>query len=76
MRSGRSDGAIQIDFTVERGDYALTVADDGPGLPDDFAQTRSGSLGQGILQSLASQLHGEICFERGPGTTARLVFRP
>jgi len=73
---GRSDGAIQIDFTVERGDYALTVADDGPGLPDDFAQTRSGSLGQGILQSLASQLHGEICFERGPGTTARLVFRP
>jgi two-component sensor histidine kinase len=73
---GRSNGEIKIDFKVDRGVYTLIVADDGPGLPDDFARTQSGSLGQGILQSLASQLHGKIFFEYGPGTAARLVFRP
>ena len=73
---GRSKGAIKIDFEVERGVYTLIVADDGPGLPDNFEQTKSGSLGQGILQSLAKQLHGKIFFEHGPGTTARLVFHP
>ena len=73
---GRCEGAIQIAFEVNRGVYSLIVADDGPGLPDDFGKTRTGSLGQGILQSLATQLHGKIFFERGPGTTARLLFQP
>ena len=73
---GRPDGAIRIDFEVERGVYTLVVADDGPGLPGDFGKAKSGSLGQGILQSLATQLHGKIFFEQGLGTTARLLFHP
>lgn len=73
---GRADGAIDIRLEVERGACTLTVSDNGPGLPEHFGETKSGSLGQGILQSLASQLHGRISFERGPGTVARLVFHP
>jgi two-component sensor histidine kinase len=73
---GRSDGSLSIDFRVRRRVYTLTVADDGPGLPENFEQTKSGSLGQGILQSLASQLHGRIIFEDGPGTIVRVVFQP
>jgi two-component sensor histidine kinase len=73
---GRSDGAITVELAAERSAYSLTVTDDGPGLPKNFGKTKTGSLGQGILQSLASQLHGNIAFEPGPGTVAKLVFRP
>jgi two-component sensor histidine kinase len=67
-------GSIKIVFEQDKGLYTLMVADDGRGLPDDFEQLKSGSLGQGILHSLARQLHGRIFFERGPGATARLIF--
>lgn len=72
---GRSEGLIAISVTGRRGVYTLSVADDGPGLPDGFGKTRKDSLGQGILQSLAGQLHGKLLFESGPGAVARLVFR-
>jgi two-component sensor histidine kinase len=70
----RSDGALTIVLAAERTAYTLTVTDDGPGLPRNFGKTKTSSLGQGILQSLASQLQGEISFEPGPGTVAKLVF--
>ncbi len=71
---GRSEGNILIQLDVKRLDYVLTVADDGCGPPATFDQNKSDSLGQGILQSLASQLGGQISFECGQGTIARLVF--
>lgn len=74
--TSRPDGAIKINFERDRGAYSLTVADNGIGLPETFGRINGGSLGQGILQSLASQLHGRISFEHGPGTIARLVFQP
>jgi len=71
----RSEGTIAIRLDENRLAYTLTVADDGCGLPASFGQNKSESLGQGILQSLASQLGGQISFECGQGTIARLVFR-
>jgi two-component sensor histidine kinase len=71
----RPDGAIRIDFEAEGDVYTLIVADNGVGLPETFGRA-NGSLGQGILQSLASQLHGRMSFENGAGTTVRLVFQP
>jgi two-component sensor histidine kinase len=73
---GRSDGRIEIDFESAKGEHKLTVADDGPGPPPASAKAKSGSLGQGILKSLASQLHGTIEYRQGPGAIAHLVFRP
>ncbi|MGH6890441.1 MAG: sensor histidine kinase [Rhizomicrobium sp.] len=72
--NGRSTGAIAIGLDESAGTAALTVADDGPGLPPDFEKARKGSLGQGIVQSLAAQLGGTLAFHSGPGTTARLTF--
>ena len=72
---GRSDGKITVDLRCERGACTLTVADDGPGLPADFGQRDTGSLGQGILHSLARQLHGQIRLSSGPGMIAELKFR-
>lgn len=73
--AGRSDGKISVDLRCARGMCSLTVADDGPGLPADFRQSGTGSLGQGILNSLARQLHGQIRLSSGPGTVAELTFR-
>lgn len=70
----REDGMISIRITRRGEFYTLCVADDGPGLPDDFASKNKNSLGQGILQSLAAQLNGKLRFESGPGTIAKLVF--
>jgi two-component sensor histidine kinase len=71
----REGGAISITIAGRGQIYTLRVADDGPGLPDDFASRNKNSLGQGILQSLATQLHGKLEFENGPGTVAKLIFR-
>jgi two-component sensor histidine kinase len=71
---GRSAGSIAIRLDVRKRVCTLTVADDGCGIPADFGHAKSGRLGQDILQSLASQLGGEISLERAQGTTARLVF--
>jgi two-component sensor histidine kinase len=70
----REDGTISVTISGQGGVHTLRVADDGPGLPDDFGKGHKDSLGQGILQSLARQLGGTLVFERGPGTVARLDF--
>jgi two-component sensor histidine kinase len=71
---GRAEGAIAVSFEKGERSYNLTVADDGCGLPAEIRAPKVGSLGKGILESLASQMGGSIAFERGQGTRARLVF--
>jgi two-component sensor histidine kinase len=71
---GRTDGNIVINISAKGQVCTLTVDDDGCGLPSTFGEAKSGGLGQSILQSLASQLNGELSFERGHGTRARLIF--
>ena len=70
---------------------ALTVADDGPGVPEaDRARVferffrgsngrRSGpgtGLGLAIVAELAGRWDGEVVLEDGPGTTVRVTFPP
>jgi two-component sensor histidine kinase len=72
--NGRKDGEISISIALDGGTYAVTVADDGPGIPGNVASTKSGRLGRGILDSLARQLGGQIFYERGSGARVRLIF--
>ncbi len=69
-------GNIAIRLERNRDLYALTVADDGCGMPEPLAMATKRGLGRRILQNLASGLGGEISWEQGPGTVAKLVFRP
>jgi two-component sensor histidine kinase len=72
--NGRCDGEISIKLGCSKGLCTLSVGDDGPGMPKGFDRPGTGSLGQGILQSLAGQLHGRISYEREKGTLAKLMF--
>lgn len=71
---GREDGEIRIGVTLEKGHYAVTVADDGPGIPKKDVATKTGQLGRSILDSLAGQLKGRICYEGGSGAVVKLLF--
>ncbi|WP_342151136.1 sensor histidine kinase [Methylorubrum sp. SB2] len=53
---------------------ALTIADDGPGIPTSFDPAASRSLGFRIVQGLAAQLDGKLTYANEGGTVVRLVF--
>lgn len=53
---------------------ALTIADDGPGIPASFDPAASRSLGFRIVQGLAAQLDGQLTYANDGGTVVRLVF--
>jgi two-component sensor histidine kinase len=67
-------GTISIRLDREAENYALTVADDGRGLPEGFSLDQSSGLGFGIMRGLVAQLNGELEFVSGVGTTTRVVF--
>jgi two-component sensor histidine kinase len=70
----RSRGTIAIKLDREGGDYALTVKDDGCGLPAGIDFSKSKSIGFRVMQSLAAQLGGKISCSGKEGTTTRVVF--
>lgn len=70
-------GTIRIRLErLEAGRMALTVSDDGRGLPPGFDAAESGSLGLRIIRSLAGQLGGSVSIAGGGGTTTQVIFAP
>jgi two-component sensor histidine kinase len=55
---------VSLESNPERG-YALSVANDGPELPDGFDPAASKGLGMRIVQSLVKQIGGELRIGRG-----------
>jgi two-component sensor histidine kinase len=70
----KMDGRISVAITTKNRICTLIIADDGCGISSSPEKTKCNGLGQGILKNLASELDGTLSFERGPGTTIRLVF--
>ncbi len=68
-------GTITIRLQPMEGTMAaLTIADDGPGIPASFDPAASRSLGFRIVQGLAAQLDGTLTYANEGGTVVRLVF--
>lgn len=72
---GRS-GEVRVALTtrVAANKLSLSVADNGIGLPGNFEDVRSTSLGLQLVSDLAKQLGGELEIGGGPGTTVSIVF--
>lgn len=60
-------GRILVQFEHARRGYALTVTDEGPGLPADFDPAKATGLGMKVVRSLAKQYGGELQFGNGSG---------
>lgn len=65
-------GNIVVDYRSDGDKWALTVCDDGVGMPADHASAKPG-LGTGIVDALSKQLGAEIVVtDAGPGTAVRI----
>lgn len=72
-----NDGRIDISLKAqEDGNYLLTVADDGIGLPPDFDRLKLQSLGMSLMQGLSEDIDGKFELLSGRGTTIRITFCP
>jgi PAS domain S-box-containing protein len=71
-------GVLSISLASTDGELVLEVGDDGVGLPSDFGERRTSSLGLQIVESLSRQMRGRFEFganEGGRGTRFRLAIR-
>ncbi|MBB3692246.1 sensor histidine kinase [Sphingomonas sp. BK580] len=72
--AGRTSGCVAVTVTREAGAIAVVVADDGEGVPPDFALDAASSLGLRVSRTLARQIGGTLTLsDRPSGTALRLV---
>ncbi len=73
---GEESGTIRVNLEAVGDEHVLTVADDGKGLPQDFALEEAAGMGLRIVQSLTNQINGQFGMEeRDGGTLCRLTFQ-
>lgn len=68
-----SEGQITVDYRTTPNGWALTVSDNGVGMPADLEDAKAG-LGTTIVKSLAEQLGADIELAEGdPGTRVMVI---
>lgn len=70
---GRS-GTIRIAFRGDAAGYALTVADDGVGLPEGLLAGKPGTLGLKVVQALTRQIRGQMELPQARGAVFAIHF--
>ncbi len=68
------DGTLLVNLKRVNGQVELTIADNGPGLPEDFELSESDSLGSMLIETFARQLEAETEIENNSGSTFRFRF--
>ena len=68
-------GILKVIFRSENHNHLLIISDDGVGIPADIEPEKTESLGLQLVNSLNSQIDGEIELERSKGTEFRIKFR-
>ena len=72
-----AEGTITVRLETVGEGYALSVSDEGPGLPEGFNPAGMNGLGMKLISSLARQIDGQLQFSRGnngKGTRITLLF--
>lgn len=70
----KNTGEITISFLKDKTNYLLSVADNGPGFPNDYDWDAPTTLGINLIRTLSKQLDAELTFENHDGLTCRLHF--
>lgn len=72
------EGQITVAMGSTPGGFALSVSDEGPGLPLDYHPTKAGGLGTKVIIAMAEQLGGQLLVGPGknPGRLGFLVAFP
>jgi two-component sensor histidine kinase/PAS domain-containing protein len=71
---GRREGVIGVDIVARKDAYQIEIWDNGIGLPDDFAQRGSSSLGLQIIRTLIeNDLGGQFRLYSQNGTHAVII---
>jgi two-component sensor histidine kinase len=69
------NGIIYITLVNNEGKLnQLTIADDGPGLPEGFDLNKVDSLGINLIRGLSKQLGGSVAFSSEQGCTINIIF--
>lgn len=71
---GREAGRIRLIWGRENGRLALTVEDDGVGLPDGFDASAASGLGFTLVRMLTEQLDGTFSMDGRGGVRSRVEF--
>ncbi|MDP9076149.1 MAG: tetratricopeptide repeat protein [Bacteroidota bacterium] len=73
---GEETGIIYITLTGSNdGCNQLTIADNGPGFPEDFNIERVNSLGVNLMRGLSKQLGGILEISNDQGCTVAILFK-
>jgi PAS domain S-box-containing protein len=67
-------GKINVNFHTQDDHYEFTVEDNGIGFPEDLDYQNTDSLGLQLINSLTSQIDGEIELDRNKGTEFKIKF--
>lgn len=70
-------GKIAIRLATHADGYALSVTDEGPGLPQGFDPAKTSGLGMKIISSLVQKVGGRLAIgagDAGRGTTFTVIF--
>src|SRR5208337_3596073 len=68
-------GVLSINFTKTDGTYALTIKDNGIGLPEGLDYKEAGTLGLQLVNILTGQLDGTIRIKSDKGTETVVKFK-
>jgi two-component sensor histidine kinase len=70
---GQRRGRIVVGYRAAGREWALSVTDDGVGMPTGYPKAKAG-LGTGIVEALAKHLHGRVeVLAAGPGTKVTIA---
>jgi two-component sensor histidine kinase len=69
------NGVISISLShTGLSNYLLVISDNGIGIPSQFNNKRSGSLGMNLMQGLSEDLDGNFSIENSNGTIIKISF--
>ncbi len=67
-------GSIKVSICKSGDEITLAVSDDGAGLPDEIAASKSGGFGLNLVSALTEQIGGEVNISNENGTRVEIVF--